>query len=707
MSSAFDLRVPDDGLATLTFDLPDRPVNVFSRAVMAELTAVIEAVAGRDDVRCLVLLSGKPRNFIAGADIEEISQVSSADEATEAAERGQAVFNAWEALPFPTVAAVRGSCVGGGCEIALASDFIVLSDREDVRIGLPEVRLGIVPGWGGCTRLPRKVGLTAALDVILAGKTLRPGKALKIGLADALVPDASFSHEVRRFAAGAAEGGKRRSRKGGLKSVVLEGNPLGRMVVFDQARKQILAKTGGHYPAPLRAIEVIKAGIQGGAAKGFRAEARAIGELAVSPVTGNLVRLFQLVESTKAAARESPRQVEQVGVLGAGVMGGGIAQIVSDKADLPVRMKDIGAEQLASGMAHASSLFYKQVKRRWIRKSDADRKMALIRPTLSYRGFESADLIVEAVVEKLEVKRKVFAEVEAAVRPDTILASNTSSISIDLIAAEARHPERFVGMHFFNPVHKMPLVEIIRGSATQDEVVETVAAFCHTLGKTPVVVKDGPGFLVNRLLGFTLAEAMWLLDEGVPIDELDRAASRWGLPMGPVTLTDEVGIDVAVKVARILADAFPERLSFPAWFEKVPEDGRLGTKAGKGFYLYEDGKRGKVDPDVLELIGSSGRRREADRGRLVDRLLLPMLNEAARCLEEKVVASPDLLDLAMIMGTGFPPFHGGPCRWADAQGPASLLAEMERIAERVGDRFAPSAAFRETVEAGGFAARSA
>ncbi len=705
MSSNFRLDVESSGLATLVFDTPGKSANVFTRSAMEELAGLTQQLADDPTVECVVLLSAKPRIFIAGADIEGIAGVLDSAEAEEAARMGQKIFQAWADLPFPTIAAVNGTCAGGGTEISLASDMILVSDRQDLRIGLPEIKLGIVPGWGGCTRLPLRIGLTAALDLILAGKMVRAKKAFKLGLADALVPDASFRSEVRRVAEGAMAGAKGRKRKGGVKSVMLEKNPLGRKIIFDQARKQVLKKTKGQYPAPLRAIEVIKTGTDDGLKAGLDAEARAIGELAVSPICKNLVHLFQLMESAKAdsAPGEGAAQpIEVAAVLGAGVMGGGIAQIIADKADIPVRLKDIGAEPLARGMEHAGKIFRNQLKRRWISKPEASRKMALIRPALDYSGFGNVDLVVEAIVENLEIKQKVFADLERHVSADTVLASNTSSLSIDLIGRDTEHPERVVGMHFFNPVDKMPLVEVIIGTRTSPEAAEAVVALARRLGKTPVVVKNGPGFLVNRLLAFTLAEAMWLFEEGHEIEKLDRAATAWGLPLGPAELTDEVGIDVAVKVAHIMSEAYPDRLVYPTWMDQLPEGGRLGAKSQKGFYSYKDGKRTSPDPAIYKVIGRQPSAATPRGGRAVDRLILPMINEAARCLQEKVVESAGKLDLAMIMGTGFPPFRGGLCRWADDQGMSDLKLSMERLAASVGDRFTPSAAFERVVSAGGF-----
>ncbi len=705
MSTAFELAVGPDGLATLTFDSPGRPVNVFTREAMAELEEVIGRLAGRSDVRFLVLLSAKPENFVAGADIDEIAGVEDPALAAEGARLGQRLFGAWSELPFPTAAAVRGSCMGGGTELALASEYVLLSDRPDLRIGLPEVRIGILPAWGGCSRLPRRIGIAAALDLILAGKTVDPRKAFRLGLADALLPDASFLRQVREFAAGVVAGRRpARRRRGGLMGIVLERNPLGRKVLFDQARKQVLRQTAGLYPAPLRALEVVRVGVEKGLAAGLEAEARAAGELAVSPECKSLVHVFRLMEGAKrdAPGGAVPRPVGSVAVLGAGVMGGGIAQLITATAALPVRLKDVAPEPLAGGMAHAAALFRKLVERRRLSRPEALARLALVRPGLDYRGFGRVDLVIEAIVENLEVKQKVFAELAQQVPAGAILASNTSSLPIRGIARDTPEPGRVVGMHFFNPVHKMPLVEVIAAEGTAPGTVATVAAFARRLGKTPVVVKDGPGFLVNRLLMFYMAEALWLLDEGHRIEDLDRAMTEWGMPMGPMALTDEVGIDVAVKVAHILAGAFGDRLPLPDWIDRLSDEGRLGSKSGRGLYVYDGRRRTAPDPEVYRLLGLTPRIQDPDRGRLAERMVLPMVNEAARCLEEGVVRSAGDLDLALILGTGFPPFRGGLCRWADRQGLAGLVEAMARLAGQVGERFTPSPALVRRAAGGGF-----
>jgi 3-hydroxyacyl-CoA dehydrogenase/enoyl-CoA hydratase/3-hydroxybutyryl-CoA epimerase len=702
VGNAFHLEIGADRIGRLTFDHPERKVNVFTREVLAELEQLLRDLP-HHGLAALILASGKRDTFIAGADVDEIAEVTDPTLAAEGSRYGHRLFAAWEALPFPTIAAIRGTCVGGGTELALASTYLVVSDRPEVRIGLPEVRLGIVPGWGGCVRLPRRIGIAASLDLILTGKLVRGKKALELGLADALLPDVGFLAAVERFArerAGAAAG---RRGSADLRELLLERNPVGRLVLFDQARKQALAKTGGHYPAPLRAIEVVRTAIADGPRAGFDAEARAIGELATGPVSKSLVHLFRLMEAAKRGPEGvEPLPVTAVGVLGAGVMGGGIAQLVASQADLPVRFKDLAPQALASGMGHAAALFEKDVRRRRLARVQARRRLALIRPTLDDSGFARTDLVIEAVVEKLEVKQRVFAQLASLAPPGAVLASNTSSLSIDEIARDTPDPGRVVGMHFFNPVDKMPLVEVIRGPRTRPEAVATVAAFARRLGKTPVVVADAPGFLVNRLLTFYMTEAIWLLREGHPIEAIDEAMTTWGMPMGPLALADEVGLDVATKVAHILAAAFGQRLELPPGLDTLVEKGRLGSKNGSGLYRYQGRRRQEPDVEVYRLLGISPHRRGSDPSKLVDRMVLPMINEAARCLDERVVASPGELDLAMIMGTGFPPFRGGLCRWVDTIGAAAIVATMERLASSVGRRFAPDAAFLRVAAAGGF-----
>jgi 3-hydroxyacyl-CoA dehydrogenase/enoyl-CoA hydratase/3-hydroxybutyryl-CoA epimerase len=695
-------------LATLTFDTPGKSANVFSREAIEELEALVQDLGRRVDLEALLLTSAKPRIFIAGADVDAIATITDRGEAEEASRRVQRLFTAWENLPFPTIAAIRGTAVGGGLEISLASTYIVASDREDVRIGLPEIKLGIVPGWGGCVRLPRRIGIAPALDIILAGKAVPSKTAFRLGLVDALLPDASFEHLAIQFAGAKATSRRNpaKERRGprSARSLLLERNPLGRSVLFSQASKRALAATKGHYPAPLRALEVVRTGIARGREAGFDAEARAIGDLAVSAISKNLVHVFHLLEASKreGLSGAEPRPIRAAAVLGAGVMGGGIAQLLADQAQIPVRLRDLAPQALASGMAHAAGLFQRQVERRRLKPAEMRRRMTLLQPTLDLSGLAQTDLVIEAIVEKLDVKQKVFAELAELVSDRTILASNTSSLSIDAIARDTPHPERVVGMHFFNPVHRMPLVEVIVGARTSATATNTVVELARRLGKTPVVVKDRPGFLVNRLLAFYMGEALGLVQEGVAVDAVDRAMVEWGMPMGPVALVDEVGIDVAAKVAHILGEAFGDRLPVASGSEQVLASGRLGAKNQRGFYLYRDQRRTVPDPEIPALIGASRTPSTITTEQLVLRMVLPMVNEAARCLAEGVVASPGKLDLALIMGTGFPPFRGGLCRWADGEGLFRLVGELQRLENSTGRRFAPSRELIEMAQLGGF-----
>jgi len=682
------------------FDLPERKANIFTRETIAELESRIDELTGRRDVRALVLQSAKPDIFIAGADVGEIENVVDVAAAEAGSRLGQRLFAAWQALPFPTFAAVGGTCVGGGTELALASTWIVVSDRPDLRIGLPEVQLGIVPGWGGCTRLPRRVGLVAALELIVQGKSIDGRRALRLGLADALLPAAGFDTRAIAYARQQI-GARRRGRRRGLRSVFLEGNAIGRRIVLSQARRRTLEKTRGRYPAPVRAIDVIATGLRRGSKAGFEAEARANGELATSPVAKNLIHLFRLIERAKRDEGPPPIEIRRPAVLGAGVMGGAIAALIADRTRLPLRLRDLRTEALSTALAHAREQLDRRVSRRRLSAAEARRRHALLQPTLELDGIAACDLAIEAVVEDLEVKRDVFAELDRLAPAAAVLASNTSSLSIDAIADRTEHPERVVGLHFFHPVERMPLVEIVLGPRTAAEAASTVRAFARRLGKTPVTVREGPGFLVNRLLGFYSAEALWMLDEGYAVEQIDRAMREWGMPMGPLRLADEIGLDVSAKVGHILHDAFGERLPFPPWLDRLPASGRLGVKNGRGFYRYEGRRERSVDRAIYAEIGVRPIRRK-DEANLAERLVLPMVDEAARCLAEGIVADPGTLDLAMVFGTGFPAFRGGLCRWADASGVERLVGRLAALASAHGARLEPSPALREVAARGGF-----
>lgn len=690
--SAFDIERQGD-LGILWFDLPGEKVNKFSSVVLRELSSVLDQVA-TSDLKQLVIASRKPGIFIAGADVTEFTTVSGPDQAKAFVLLGQEVFTKLEKLPQVTVAAIDGACVGGGCELALSCDWRVATDSPRTTIGLPEVKLGIFPAWGGTSKLPRLIGLPAALDIILQGKTVDGKRAKKMGLVDDVVEPGILLSVAKKY----ADKGKRKVP--GRTKFYIEGNPLARNLIFSKARKAVLQQTKGHYPAPLKAIDVMEYALPAGVQRGMAREAEEAASLVGNEVARNLVQLFFLMEeSKKDPIAAKPKPVDVAGVLGAGIMGGGIAQIIADKTDADVRMRDIAWPAIGGGMKAAAKVWKKKVERKRLTRGEMQRKLARITGTTDWSGFSRADVVIEAVVENLNIKRQVLAEFESLAKPGAIFATNTSTIPITQIAAQAKHPENVVGMHFFNPVDKMPLVEVIRGAKTSDQAMVTVANFARKLGKTVVYCNDGPGFVVNRILGPYMNESGFLLEEGNSIESIDKAMVDFGMPMGPMALLDEVGIDVAAKVAGILTEAFGERMQKSTVVEKLYADGRHGKKNGKGLYQYENGKRKDPDASVYKLLGIRAPK-TADEKAVVERMVLAMINEASLILEEKIVASAAELDLAMIMGTGFPPFRGGLLRYADALGVPYILARLDELSSKVGPRYAPNAPLKKLAERG-------
>ena len=692
-------EVEQDGVGWITFDDPTRPVNVLDEPVMRRLAdAVREArdAAGEGRVRVVVIRSGKSDSFIAGADIDEIAALEDPSEAERKVRLGQAVYQEVADLSVPTVAAVHGVCLGGGLELALACDHRLVSDADKTKLGLPEVMLGIVPAWGGTSRLPRLVGLQAALDLLLTGKQASAAKAVRIGLAAERLPAALFDAKARDFALGVAS--DQALGAAGRRSLVaraLDDTAIGRAVVLRTARKRVLAETGGHYPAPLRILEILADTLRAPLEKGLDAEARAAAELIVSPVCKNLVHVYRLREAArKGTALGDPpppsRDVSALGVLGAGVMGGGIAQLAAYNG-IRVYMKDIRHDAVSGGLQHAKSLFDRAVERRRLSRREAAQRMELIGGGLDYRALRAADVVVEAIVERMEVKRSVLRETEGRVSEGCVIATNTSSLSVDGMAEALSRPERFCGMHFFNPVHRMPLVEVIRGRRSSDEAVATVYRLGLRLGKVPVLVRDGPGFLVNRILGPYLNEAGHLLGDGATIAEIDGVAKSFGMPMGPLRLIDEVGHDVSAHAGAALHAALGDRLAPAPALEALGRSERLGRKGGSGFYRYENGRERGVDQSVYDELGAAPpASRAVAEQEIRDRLVVAMINEAARVLDEGIAASAGDVDLAMIMGTGFPPFRGGLLRFADTVHARALLDTIRTLEAAHGPRFAPA-----------------
>ena len=680
--TAFSIEREGD-LAIVWFDLPGEKVNKLSTPVLHELSGVLDQVAA-GDAKAVIIASRKKGIFIAGADVMEFTKVMGAEQAKGYVLLGQQVFTKLQNLKQVTVAAIDGMALGGGCELALSCDWRVMSDSPRAQIGLPEVKLGIFPAWGGTSKLPRLIGLPGALDIILNGKALDGKRAKRAGLVDEVVEPGIVLEVAKKFAA-------RGKRKGGVRTkFYVEGNPLARSVIFSKARKAVMAQTKGHYPAPIKAIEVMEYAMSAGVERGMQREAEEAAALVNDDVARNLVQLFFLMEESKKDPLDAkPRDVSYVGVLGAGVMGGGIAQIVADKTDADIRMRDINWNAIGGGMKAAARVWKKKVERRRMTRGEMQRKLARISGTTDWSGFSRADVVIEAVVESIPVKRQVLAEFEALARDGAIFATNTSTIPITQIAAEAKRPENVVGMHFFNPVDRMPLVEVIRGEKTSDVAMVTTAALARKLGKTVVYCNDGPGFVVNRILGPYMNESGFLLEEGNSIESLDKAMVDFGMPMGPMALLDEVGIDVAAKVAGILTEAFGNRMQKSTVVEKLYADGRHGKKNGKGLYVYEEGKRRGPDASVYKVLGI-GTPKSADAKAVVERMVLAMINEASLILDEKIVASAAELDLAMIMGTGFPPFRGGLLRYADSLGTPYIASRLDELSSRVGPRFRPN-----------------
>ncbi|HUP63823.1 MAG TPA: 3-hydroxyacyl-CoA dehydrogenase NAD-binding domain-containing protein [Thermoanaerobaculia bacterium] len=692
--SAFRLQRDGDS-AILWFDLPGK-VNKFSSAVLSQLDDSISALESESGIKVLVIASPKPGMFIAGADLEEFRTITTGDEASKFVRRGQEVFTRLWKLPMVTVAAIDGVCLGGGTELALNCDYRVMSEHPKAQIGLPETKLGIFPAWTGTTRLPRLIGIPAALDLILTGKTLDGRRAQKVGLVDEVVSSSVLVDVARQL-------GARKGKKRGLESdrthFYVEGNPLARKLVFSKARSAVREKTGGHYPAPLAAIDVMEESYSSGYQAGLRAEVREVIKLAMGDVASSLVRLFFMMEESKKERGPAPKEIRSAGVLGAGLMGGGIAQAIVDQAGVDVRMKDINWQALAGGMKSASKIWKKKVERRRMTRGEMARKLSRITTTIDWSGFENVDVVVEAVLEKLEIKQQVLRDFEAIGRQDAIFATNTSTIPIGRIAAASARPENVVGMHFFSPVDKMPLVEIIRGERTSPQTVSTISAFGRRLGKTVVVSEDAPGFIVNRILGPYLNEAGYLIQEGNSVESIDKAMVSFGMPLGPLALLDEVGIDVAGKAGEILNEAFGERMPPSKLLQSLLADKRFGKKNARGVFLWKEGKRTGVDPSLYPLLGL-GNPKEGKRDAMIERMVLSMVNEASRVVDEKVAASAADVDLAMIMGTGFPPFRGGLLRHADRLGVRFVAERLRALEAEQGIRFRPSPAIERLVAEG-------
>ncbi len=677
--------VRPDGICLLTFDRPGSSANIFDRRTLRELDEELELIERAQPLTGVVLLSAKPSIFIAGADLKSLSEAAP-EEVRELIELGQRVFNRLAALRIPTAAAIHGAAVGGGCEMALACDYRVASLDRATKIGLPETQIGLLPAWGGSTRLPRLIGLPKALAIILAGKTLAAKPALKCGLVDELAPvEYLLDAAIKKISRGKPQ----------RKSHRLTNNALVARVIAARVRPQLRQKTRGHYPAVTKALDVATRGISSSIENSLARERAGILELAQTETTRNLIRIFFLQERAKKltipnASPSDANAIARTAVIGAGVMGAGIAQWISARRT-PVILRDINPEQVVRGMSAIGKLYRDGIKRHVFTPLEARQGLDRITPAPSEVPLRNVDLVVEAAVEKLELKKKLFARLAELASDQTILATNTSALSVTEIAAGVRRPERVLGLHFFNPVHRMQLVEVVAAKQTAPEVLQRALQFVQRIGKLPVVVQDSPGFVVNRILMPYLIEAGNLFAAGAATNDLDTAMLDFGMPMGPLRLLDEVGLDVSLHVAETLAAAFGDRLKIPAHLGEMVQAGLLGRKTGSGYYRHDKSKRdARPNPDTATFVKRDSAQ-SLSRDELRERMVLLMVNESARCLEEAIVAAPDDIDFAMIMGTGFAPFHGGPLRYAEAIGIGKLVTAMGRLADAGAKHFAPCA----------------
>ncbi|WP_104201642.1 fatty acid oxidation complex subunit alpha FadB [Billgrantia saliphila] len=701
-----------DDVAMLTFDLKDESINKLSSAVVAELDEAVQAIRAESGLKGLVIGSGKDV-FIVGADITEFHGLFEKGEEylVEMNLKVHDIFNAIEDLPFPTVTAINGLALGGGCEVTLTTDFRIMSDNA--KIGLPETKLGILPGWGGCVRLPRLIGSDNAVEWIAGGTENRADAALKVGAVDAVVSreqlEAAALDILARASAGELDYQARRAEKTGP----LKLNAIEQMMAFETAKGYVAGKAGPHYPAPIEAIKVIQKGAGEERARAQAIEAKAFAKLALTDVCYNLVGLFlndQVVKKKAGKYEKQAKAVKQTAVLGAGIMGGGIAYQSASKGT-PILMKDIKEEAIELGLKESRKLFAKQVERGKLSTEQMAEKLTHIRPTLSYGDFGHVDLVVEAVVENPKVKDAVLSEVEGLVGEDTILTSNTSTISITRLAQNLKRPENFCGMHFFNPVHRMPLVEVIRGEKTGDAAVAATVAYARAMGKTPIVVNDCPGFLVNRVLfpyfgGFSL-----LVEQGADFQRVDKVMEKFGWPMGPAYLLDVVGMDTAVHANEVMAEGFPDRMAQggksggKTAIQAMYENDRLGQKNAKGFYAYEEDKKGKpkkVSDEAAHALVKQVMKEEKEFSDedIVARMMVPLCLETVRCLEDGIVATPAEADMALIYGIGFPPFRGGALRYIDAMGVAEFVKLADGLAEELGPLYAPTDKLRQMADSG-------
>lgn len=683
-SPGITVTVDGGGIATLLIDQPGRRVNVMNTAFVEEFSRAVDSLG--PELKGVIVTSGKEGQFLAGADLDQVVLATRPAEVEEEVRQLHRALNRLESLPYPTVAAINGPAMGGGLELALACDYRVVVESQGNMLGSPEVQLGLLPAGGATQRLPRLIGLSRALGLILESTRYNPRRARKYGVVDEVVHPAVLIEAAR----GWLPRGKRTTHgRWSRLDQAAERWPMVRAVIYRQAERTIRKKTRGHYPAPLKALDAVRAGMEQGMGAGLAAEAVAFGDLASGPVAHNLINLFLATEALKREQKALTPQalaVDTMAVVGAGFMGAGIAQMAA-ASGYAVRLRDLTPEQVARGIKTARDLTLNAARKGRFSRTEAQDILSRLSGTTDSSGFRRAQLAVEAVFEDVAVKRQVIKDLEAVLSPEAVIASNTSSLPIGSLAAGAKRPDRIVGMHFFSPVHRMPLVEVIRAEATSDQAVATVVEIGRAMGKAVIVVGDGPGFYTTRVLGAMMQEAFHLFDEGASIESIDRAMTAFGFPVGPLALADEVGIDVGAHISEIMQQAFGEEVAPAEIITRLVAAGRLGRKSKAGFYDYS-GRKKKPDPRVYEL--RSAPPHEFPRDLIQRRLVLALVNATARCLEEGVIASPRDGDVGAILGFGFPPFLGGPFRYADSLGAFSVVEQLRQMEYAYGRRFAPA-----------------
>ncbi|MEC6906196.1 fatty acid oxidation complex subunit alpha FadJ [Photobacterium piscicola] len=682
--SAFSLSYGDNGIGWLKIDVANEKMNTLQAAFVDQVNDVLAELTHHPELKGLVVYSGKTNNFIAGADIRMLAKCETATEAEALANKGQQLFNALENLPMHVVAAIHGPCLGGGLELALACHSRICTDDDITRLGLPEVQLGLLPGSGGTQRLPRLIGVANGLELMLTGKQVRAKQALKKGLVDQVVPQTILLQVAEQVALTSKP-----IRTHSFQDWAMAGNAFGRSVVFDQAAKKAQQKARGCYPAIDAILDTVKYGLEKGIEAGLEQEAKVFGDLVMTAESSSLRDIFFATTAMKkeTGADAEPINIEHIAILGGGLMGGGIAHVSAMKAGLAVRIKDITNDGIQHALAYNYAILNKQRQRHIIRKPQLQQQMLRITGSTDYRGIAHADVVIEAVFEDIALKQQMVQEIEANTFEHTIFATNTSSIPIHQIAANAQRPQNIIGLHYFSPVEKMPLVEVIPHATTSATTIATVVALAKKQGKTPIVVADKAGFYVNRILAPYMNEAAQILLAGEPIEHIDTALLNFGFPVGPITLLDEVGVDIGAKISPILVAELGERFAPPAMFDVLQQDGRQGRKSGKGFYVYNTNNK-EVDKSVYTLLDIEPQQQltEVD---IAIRCTLMMLNEAARCLDEGVIKSARDGDIGAIFGIGFPPFLGGPFRYMDHLGIDLVVDMMRQYSDAYGERFAP------------------